>query len=88
VYVCRIVLKHIRRALGELEAKPTGVDADEEASVLEMLLSRDKLSQDDVLLLILDLLMAGIDTVSVYIIIKASRCPAKVLETAPLWTPN
>jgi hypothetical protein len=55
-------LKHIKQTLQKLIDSP--VDPDKEQSVLELLLTKDGVSQNDVLLLILDLLLAGIDTVS------------------------
>ncbi|CAG0914444.1 unnamed protein product [Notodromas monacha] len=57
-----IALKYIRKVLEDVQKNP---DTDEQdASVLQLFLSKDELTQDDVLLLILDLLMAGIDTTS------------------------
>jgi hypothetical protein len=61
--VPRFSLKYIKEALRQIEANRAELGDSEEASVLEMLLTKDNLTQDDVLLLILDLLMAGIDTV-------------------------
>ena len=60
--VClRICCKYIQAALDRIEKQGQGEDAD--PTVLEMLLSNEKLTQQEVLTMITDMLIAGIDTV-------------------------